>query len=197
MQYASLMPKHSASLKTMQVAYADGMEENRRPYRLRRQEWLAYWLSRAGGPKALAIDLDSTDTHLTAMSKGRRNVGDELADKMEQRFELERGTMDASSPPGLEFLYDISSPGLLPSPATPGSNVTPINKISLRDAVMAIGRELAGRDLKSRHKAMLAAAFNDLVQEPGDAEEIAAELEHQLGGGGEAQPMSSRKTASR
>ena len=99
MQVASLMTKHTASPATMQVAYADVMEEVRRPYRINRQLWLEHWLQKKGGPKKVAELLDSVDTHLTAMAKGRRNVGDELATKMEEAFGLDPGDMDRA-PPG-------------------------------------------------------------------------------------------------
>ena len=84
----------------MQVAYPAGVEDDRRPYRINRQKWLAHWLQTKGGPKKVADELESVDTHLTAMAKGRRNVGDDLASKMESVFGLEPGDMDRS-PPGI------------------------------------------------------------------------------------------------
>lgn len=76
-------------------------EKDRRPYRLLRQQWMQHYQNQVGGPGALAAALDSTDTHITAMVKGRRNVGDDLADKLEETFNLLPGTIDLCNPAGL------------------------------------------------------------------------------------------------
>lgn len=102
MQIAQLIPEHNASLETMQPAYPMRVEEkDRRPYRLLRQQWMQHYQNQVGGPGALAAALDSTDTHITAMVKGRRNVGDDLADKLEETFNLLPGTIDLCDPAGL------------------------------------------------------------------------------------------------
>lgn len=76
-------------------------EKDRRPYRVLRQQWMHHYQNQVGGPGALAQALDSTDTHISAMVKGRRNVGDELADKLENTFNLPLGTIDSRDPSGL------------------------------------------------------------------------------------------------
>ena len=96
------MTEHNASTETMQYAYPIWVEaKDRRPYRILRQQWMQHYQNEVGGPGALALALDSTDTHITAMVKGRRNVGDELADKLEQTFNLPPGAIDAHDPSGL------------------------------------------------------------------------------------------------
>lgn len=106
MQVASLKPEHNASGWTMQVAYARRMKESekkadvepKRPYRLRRMAWLNKLLSEYGGPSKLAVELETQATYLTAMSKGTRNVGDEIADRMETLLGLDAGDVDLFSP---------------------------------------------------------------------------------------------------
>lgn len=56
-----------------------------RAYREHRRQWLSLWSEEVGGPKRLADLTDTVDTHITAVLKGRRNVGDDLAEKMERK----------------------------------------------------------------------------------------------------------------
>lgn len=106
MQVASLMTEHNASAFAMQVAYARRMKESekkpdaepKRPYRLRRMAWLNKLLSVHGGPAKLAPELETQATYLTAMSKGTRNVGDEIADRMEALLGLDPGDVDLYFP---------------------------------------------------------------------------------------------------
>lgn len=104
MQVAQLLTEHSASLATMQGAYSLFMGE-RRAYRVWRQQRLHALLKEAGGPKDLARISGVTDTHLIACDKGRRDVGDEMADTLEAAMNKPAGWMDtdpaADSQPAL------------------------------------------------------------------------------------------------
>ena len=152
MQIAPLITEHSALLITMQVAYPSSVEENRRPYRVRREKWLLHWLQEVGGPKALASALESTDTHLTAMSKGRRNVGDDLADKMEAHFGLPHGATDEAAPGESDRATETGSP------------TTPTLTQALESVVAAISAlPQPARKALAEDLALLAVA-------PGDAE---------------------------
>ncbi len=93
MQDAQLSGERTASLKTMQVGYAAAMDE-RRPYREWRAARLRQLLIEAGGPNNLAGRAGTEATHLIAIAKGRRQVGDDLADKLEQAVGRPRGWMD-------------------------------------------------------------------------------------------------------
>lgn len=79
----------------MQVAYARGMGTNR-PHRENRKRWLRRWMDEAGGPKALAAKVDTHDTYLIAIAKegGDRNVGDEMARRIERALKKPPNMMD-------------------------------------------------------------------------------------------------------
>lgn len=51
-------------------------------------------LNEFGGPKALAKKVGTVETHLTAVIKGRREIGDELANKLEAGCGKPLGWMD-------------------------------------------------------------------------------------------------------
>lgn len=97
MQTALFSSEHTASQSVMQDAYPLGVTQEHRPYRTNRQLWFAHYHDLLG-PRALAERLDSVDTHITAIVKGRRNVGDELASKFESAFGLAVGTLDSTAP---------------------------------------------------------------------------------------------------
>lgn len=90
----------------MQNAYSLAMGSNDhqapRPYRETRRQRLRELLREAGGPSALMALTGVTDTHLTACEKGRRMIGDDMADSLETGMRKPRGWMD--SPPGAEPL---------------------------------------------------------------------------------------------
>lgn len=98
MQIAQLWPEHSASPATMQAAYSSAMPKDRE-YREFRRYWLGEWVREAGGPKLFAGLVETPDTHVTAMLKGRRNVGDELAERIERKMRRDPGDMDRAPPP--------------------------------------------------------------------------------------------------
>lgn len=102
----------------MQVAYAPLMPKDR-AYRDHRRYWLARWVAELGGPKAFAQAVETVDTHVTAMLKGRRNVGDELAERIERKLGREAGDMDREPPQDAGENVTISSPTMAgePTPA--------------------------------------------------------------------------------
>jgi hypothetical protein len=93
----------------MQAAYSSDMTKDR-AYRDNRRYWLGLWVGQAGGPKAFAEVVGTVDTYVTAVLKGRRNVGDELAERIERKLGHEPGDMDREPPPGaLEDVTELGS----------------------------------------------------------------------------------------
>lgn len=56
--------------------------------------WLKVLVKEQGGPKNVGQAVGTPDTHITAMAKGNRGIGDEMADRLERRFGKENGWMD-------------------------------------------------------------------------------------------------------
>jgi hypothetical protein len=71
----------------------DSAEE--RPIRSMRRKRLRQLLAEFGGPKSLADRVGTVDTHLTAIDKGRRQVGDDLATMLELQTGKPFGWMDS------------------------------------------------------------------------------------------------------
>lgn len=175
MQIAQLIPEHNASPETMQPAYPTRVEEkDRRPYRLLRQQWMQHYQNQVGGPGALAAALDSTDTHITAMVKGRRNVGDDLADKLEETFHLLPGTIDLCDPAGLVAHPSglVAFPVNQPATSQPGAVHTVIPTLTQALEVVA-GALYAADDLTIDQVRPL---LSRLVDEPSRAAEIVPRL---------------------
>lgn len=68
--------------------------QDERPYRAARRANLAQLVSEEGGVTKFALLIDTPKTHISAMLKGNRNVGDELASKIEHRLDKPIGWMD-------------------------------------------------------------------------------------------------------
>lgn len=100
MQSAQLRAKHNAQLAVMQDAYSENMSEESasphapRPYRTTRRERLRQLVLEAGGASDLGRLSDTPKSHISAMLSGARNVGDELATKLEQVMDKPDGWMD-------------------------------------------------------------------------------------------------------
>lgn len=77
----------------MQAAYIPGVEQMR-PVRVARRDRLQALADRHGGPKALSLLVGSPDTHLIALSKGTKLMGDKLARKIEAALDLPTGWLD-------------------------------------------------------------------------------------------------------
>lgn len=79
----------------MQAAYSISMKIDR-PIRELRRAKLNRLLESAGGAKALSARAEKglTDTHLIACAKGRRDIGDDLATKLEVAAGKPFGWMD-------------------------------------------------------------------------------------------------------
>ena len=98
MHFAPLKQSITHSHPSMQAAYPHAVEVER-PLRKIRRLRLDELLDEAGGPKALAEKTGVTDTHLTACSKGRRGIGDDMAHSLEVGMGKPFGWMD-SDPDG-------------------------------------------------------------------------------------------------
>ena len=99
MQSAQLRSKHNAQPPVMQDAYSENMSEETagtapRPYRATRRERLRQLVVEAGGASELGRICDTPKSHISAMLSGSRNVGDELATKLEQVMDKPDGWMD-------------------------------------------------------------------------------------------------------
>lgn len=97
MQIAQLSAKHSAQLVVMQAAYSSNMndeESPERPYRLTRRLKLGQLVREAGGASELGRLCDTPKSHISAMLSGARNVGDDLATKLERKMDKPLGWMD-------------------------------------------------------------------------------------------------------
>jgi len=80
MHYAQQRPKHTAQPAVMQRAYACQMAITSARH-LTRQQRLKQLVAEVGGPTALS-DLSGTPkTHISALSRGSRGIGDALAEK--------------------------------------------------------------------------------------------------------------------
>jgi phage repressor protein C with HTH and peptisase S24 domain len=121
----------------MQVAYPLPMPKER-AYRENRRHWLSLWAEEAGGPKRLAELSGTVDTHITAILKGRRNVGDDLAEKLERKLGKAEGLMDFPAP-GAPQLAD-------PSEYLPGFEQFSIPKLA-NAASMGPGTEVQPEDV--------------------------------------------------
>lgn len=78
----------------MQVAYAFNMEgESLR--RARRRQKLEALLTEVGGAAQAEIDTGTPRTHFVALVKGRRGLGDDLAEKLEKVYGKPAGWFDA------------------------------------------------------------------------------------------------------
>lgn len=82
---------------------------------------------------------------------------------------------------------------VIPAMTIQAGNVVPITKISVRDAVMALGQALAGRDAEME-LTPASSLLKTLALQPDRASEVADRLEGLLGGGDAERPVFSRKT---
>lgn len=77
----------------MQRAYPAEMT-NGSPRQLRRRENLRKLIEANGGQAQVALEIGTPKSHLSAILAGRRGVGDALAQKIEQHFDLPAGWFD-------------------------------------------------------------------------------------------------------
>lgn len=88
----------------MQGAYSAGMEDSaqkppkERPYRVARRLNFLIALEMAGGPTQLGLLTDSKKNHYSAIKAGTRELGDELAAKIEAALHLPDFWMDELHP---------------------------------------------------------------------------------------------------
>lgn len=100
MHFAQHGVKHTAQLTVMQAAYDarmqtdDDLASRIRPYRMARRANLIRLIEEAGGASQLARLCDTPKSHISAMSHGARNVGDDLASKLESVMEKPAGWLD-------------------------------------------------------------------------------------------------------
>jgi hypothetical protein len=102
----------------MQCAYSAKVD-TRRPYRQARQARLLMLIAEAGGPGNLMARTGVTDTHITACSKGRRDIGDEMAGSLERGMNKPTGWMDIHPPESMPYAVTESQPLRLSEPNMP------------------------------------------------------------------------------
>ena len=78
----------------MQTAYDKNMEKAESPRRKRRRENLIRLLNEFGGPTQVALESGTPKSHFSALVAGRRGVGDELAQKLEETYSKPPGWFD-------------------------------------------------------------------------------------------------------
>lgn len=93
MHFALVEPEHSAYGPGMQAAYARRMSESS-PRQQRRREKLIQLLAEIGGPTQAETDTGTPRSHFSAISAGRRGVGDALAHKLERCYGKPPGWFD-------------------------------------------------------------------------------------------------------
>lgn len=159
MQFAQHAVKHTAQLSVMQAAYDAQMQiedpgvADVRPYRLARKANLTLLIKEAGGPSQLARECDIPKSHISAITHGARNVGDDLASKLESVMGKPPGWMDQSH----EGAALIAEPQ---QPATIGQ------------AAMALGAAVAGLS-ESRRKTISALVAAQIYDKPDSQEALA------------------------
>ena len=84
----------------MQLAYAPGMSKEKYtgPRVQRRLHWLKVLVAEGGGPTSVGAAVGTPPSHISAMTAGRRGVGDALADSLESAFGRPNGWMDRPIP---------------------------------------------------------------------------------------------------
>src|SRR4051812_12734218 len=96
MRNAELSREHIAYSSVMQVAYACPMtdEERESPRRIRRRHSLEVLIAEVGDAATLARESGTPKSHISAVLKGRRGVGDDLAAKWEALYDKSPGWFD-------------------------------------------------------------------------------------------------------
>lgn len=169
MQSAQRYRKHTAQLPVMQVAYSLAMKkyasenDGEAPERLERpierirrarlDELIAEF-----GQAELARQSKTPKSHLSAMSNKARNLGGELATKLEGVADKPFGWMDIDP--------DQAPPEMFHGSAEP---------LSLADVVSALGRHLEGVDDLARET--VTPLLLRIATNPGDADKIAARMQ--------------------
>lgn len=112
MHSAELGSEHNAQPPVMQVAYARPMAISSLRH-LRRKANLDRLVQEFGGATALALLIDTPKSHISALQKGSRGIGDKLAAKLERKCEKPDGWMDQQhegevlhKPSGLSVIVD-------------------------------------------------------------------------------------------
>lgn len=84
----------------MQLAYAPSMSKEKYtgPRVQRRLHWLKVLVAEGGGPTSVGAAVGTPPSHISAMTAGRRGVGDALADSLESAFGRPNGWMDRPIP---------------------------------------------------------------------------------------------------
>lgn len=79
----------------MQAAYPANMEKSQRPIRRIRQARMNEAAKLAGSQAALGLLLGIKKPYINAICNGKRDLGDELANRIEDALEKPRGWMDS------------------------------------------------------------------------------------------------------
>lgn len=151
---------HSRTLRNTRSLPAMEKSAPERPIREVRRGRLRELLKEFGGPKGLSVQSDTPDTHFTAIEKGRRAVGDELATKLEERCEKPFGWMD-----------------LPPSESREVAEVKaqPPRELGIRDALHLLAPHLYGASPFVIFTS--ATALSRFAHHPEEVDEIAVSLE--------------------
>jgi hypothetical protein len=94
MHSAQLLAEHSAYCPAMQAAYAGPVERRESLRRKRRRERLIWLFQHVAKAAEVAIAVNTPSTYLSAIAAGDRGLGDALAEKIENEYELGSGWFD-------------------------------------------------------------------------------------------------------
>ena len=94
MHSAQLVPKHTAYRSVMQWAYAENMQSP--SLRQRRRTAQLQRLVDLHTASVLAAYIGTPKSHISAILAGRRGVGDELAAKIERKYDMPPGALDSA-----------------------------------------------------------------------------------------------------
>lgn len=166
----------------MQPAYAQRVAKAayQGPRFQRRVYWLQQLVREHGGPKIVGEALGTPASHITAMTKGNRGVGDELADRLERVYHLDNGWLDQPMPGDR---VSRAAPSGEDARVLPGGAAQPIQfpatNQSMRHAAQHIARLLT--PLNTGERELASVALKNLALSPETADKFVDSLANLLG----------------
>ena len=149
----------------MQLAYAPSMSKEKYtgPRVQRRLHWLKMLVAEGGGPTSVGAAVGTPPSHISAMTAGRRGVGDALADSLESAFGRPNGWMDRPIPETDAPLADTPSQ---------------VSRPTLAQALEVVAAALSSVPVEKRQALLgvLATYASDPVQESNSLSYLQSEL---------------------
>ena len=129
----------------------------------RRLHWLKMLVAEGGGPTSVGAAVGTPPSHISAMTAGRRGVGDALADSLESAFGRPNGWMDRPIPETDAPLADTPSQ---------------VSRPTLAQALEVVAAALSSVPVEKRQALLgvLATYASDPVQESNSLSYLQSEL---------------------